>query len=239
MLQNIRRFYGKEIGACDGAIGHVRDFYFDDRTWAVRYLIADTGTWLTGRLVLLSPHAFGRFDQDEPIVSANLTRSQIEKAPSIDSHLSVSRQYEEAYYRHYGWPVYWKGGQLWGMDSFPALVPPPIQEPREEKASEKRADAHLRSTRAVTGYSIHAVDGLIGEVTDFLLDPRTWAIRELVVEAGHWYSGREIRIPPGKVDRISFEDSSVFVSLTKEDIQRTGEDEDARAGGATHVAGRS
>jgi len=191
------------------------------------------------RLVLLSPHAFSRLDQDEKVLVANLTRRQIENSPSIDSHLPVSRQYEEDYYRYYGWPVYWQGGQMWGMGNFPAVMNPPILAPVARKVPEKPGDAHLRSTRAVTGYSIHALDGMIGEVRDFLLDAKSWAIRELVVEAGHWYSGREIRIPPGKVDRISFEESSVFVSLTKEDIQRTADNEVAHAVGATHVAGRS
>jgi hypothetical protein len=62
MLQSIKQFYGIKLGASDGDIGHVKDFYFDDRNWAVRYLIADTGTWLSGRKVLLSPHSLGRLD---------------------------------------------------------------------------------------------------------------------------------------------------------------------------------
>jgi sporulation protein YlmC with PRC-barrel domain len=237
MPQNITKFYGKSIRASDGDIGHVKDFYFDDRTWTVRYLVADTGTWLQGRLVLLSPHAFARFDQDEKILFANLTRKRIENGPSIESHLPVSRQYEEEYFRYYGWPAYWQGGQMWGMGSFP-VIKPPVQVAMAKKASEKPVDAHLRSVRAVTGYHIQTVDGMIGEVSGFMLDTKSWAILEIVVEAGHWYSGREIRIPSGKVDRISFDDSSVFVSLTKEDIQRTGENEVAQAAGASHGAGK-
>ena len=59
MLQSIKQLYGEKLGASDGEIGHVKDFYLDDRNWAVRYLVADTGTWLPGRRVLLSPHAIG------------------------------------------------------------------------------------------------------------------------------------------------------------------------------------
>jgi hypothetical protein len=75
----------------------------------------------------------------------------------------------------------------------------------------------------VTGYPIHAADGEIGRVKGFLVDDRSWAIRELVVESGHWYSGKEIRLSTDKVNWISYNESKVHVSLTKADIQRTAE----------------
>jgi len=60
MLQHIKELYGDKLAALDGEIGRVRDVYFDDKTWVIRYVVADTGSWLTGRLVLLSPHAIRR-----------------------------------------------------------------------------------------------------------------------------------------------------------------------------------
>jgi hypothetical protein len=60
MLQSIKQLYGETLRASDGEIGHVKNFYFDDHNWAVRYVIVDTGAWLSGRLVLISPHAFGK-----------------------------------------------------------------------------------------------------------------------------------------------------------------------------------
>ena len=104
MLRSIKQLYGDKLGASDGEIGHVKDFYFDDQNWAIRYLVADTGSWLPGRQVLISPHSLGRLDQAEKILRVNLTRKQIEDSPSIESHKPVSRQYEEEYYRYYGWP---------------------------------------------------------------------------------------------------------------------------------------
>jgi sporulation protein YlmC with PRC-barrel domain len=240
MLQIIQDLYGKKLAAPDGdIIGHVKDFYFDDETWAVRYLVVDTGTWLTGRLVLLSPHAFGTLDKNAKVLPVHLTRARIENSPSIDSHLSVSRQYELEYYRYYGWPAYWEGGQIWGMGSFPAVTPTPPPTLVPSDPPEKPADAHLQSTRAITGYRIQTVDGMIGEVKDFLLDSKSWAISGVVADAGHWYSGKEVRIPTGKIDRISFDDSSIFVSLTKEDIQRTGDNEVARPADVFHGAGKT
>jgi sporulation protein YlmC with PRC-barrel domain len=237
MLQKIKELYGRKLAASDGEIGHVKDFYFDDDTWAVRYVVVDTGTWLEGRLVLLSPHAFLHLDKDAKVLPVHLSRAQIENSPSIASHLTVSRQFEEEYNRYYGWPAYWQGGQMWGMGSFPAIVPTPVPVATERSSPEKHGDSHLQSTRAITGYHIQAVDGMIGEVSDLLLHAKSWAICDLVVETGHLFAGKEIRITTSKINRISFDDSSVFVSLTLEDIKRTGDDEVAKGTGIAHGSG--
>jgi hypothetical protein len=63
-----------------------------------------------------------------------------------------------------------------------------------------------------------------------MVDDKSWVIRELLVEAGHWYSGKEIRILSAKVERITYEDSTVFVNLTKADIQATAEKNLVKAG---------
>ena len=126
MLQSIKELYGEKLNALDGEIGHVKDFYFDDQSWAVRYVVAETGTWLTSRQVLLSPLAFGTLYQDGRDILVNITKKQIEDSPSIELHKPVSRQYEEEYHRYYGWPYYWEGDGLWGgMRGFPILELPP------------------------------------------------------------------------------------------------------------------
>jgi hypothetical protein len=124
MLQSIKHLYRETLRASDGDIGHVKDFYFDDTNWAVRYVVADTGSWLSGRQVLLAPHAFGPLYQDGKILLVNLNRKQIENSPSIALHKPVSRQYEGEYYQYYGWPTVgdinqngrclWVGGELKG-----------------------------------------------------------------------------------------------------------------------------
>src|SRR5271170_7644268 len=163
MLQSIKLLFGNKLGALDGEIGHVKDFYFDDQNWAVRYVIADTGTWLPGRQVLISPYAFGGLQQAEKVLRVNLTGKQIEHSPAIESHKPVSRQYEEEYHRYYGWPDYWQGGGIWGMSGFPILTVPPKTPPGKPASGidsqHKRADAHLRSAQAVIGYHIKASDG--------------------------------------------------------------------------------
>jgi uncharacterized protein YrrD len=224
MLQNTKQFQGSRLSATDGEIGHIKDFYFDDKTWVIRYLVVDTGSWLTGREVLLSPHAFGKWDAEAKILHVNLTRKQIEKSPSPDAHKPVSRQYEMEFYRYYGWPAYWEGTDVWGMGGFPVMMPPAIPSTEPRTAHHHREDKHLRSTHSVTGYHIQARDGSIGRVTGFLVDDRQWTVRDLVVETGHWYAGKEVLIPASRVERISYEESKVYVDFTEADIQRTAED---------------
>jgi sporulation protein YlmC with PRC-barrel domain len=225
MLRSIKQLYGDKLGASDGDIGHVKDFYFDDQNWAVRYVVADTGTWLTERQVLISPHAFGSLHQAGKVLRVNLTRKQIENSPSIESHKTVSRQYEEEYYRYYGWPYYWQGDGLWGMSGFPILELPVKPLPSEQAAAinpqHERADAHLRSTQTVNGYHIKASDGTIGHVCDFMMDDKSWAIGQLVIKTGHRFSGKEVQIPTSKVDRISYPDSTVFVNFTGEAVEQS------------------
>lgn len=224
MLHNTTELYGDTLSALDGEIGSVNDFYFDDNNWVVRYLIVDTGSWLTGRTVLLSPHSFGNLDQLERKLNIKLTMEQIEKSPSIESHLPVSRQFERDYFTYYGFPAYWDGGGMWGAGGYPIMIPTHDDAAEGHKSFHHRDDKHLRSSQAVTGYTIHATDGEIGTVSGFMVDEKSWAIRDLVVETGSWFTGKEIKVPVSKVDRISYEDSTVYITLTKEDLQRTPED---------------
>lgn len=242
MLQDIKQFYGIKLGAIDGEIGHVKDFYFDDKSWALRYVVADTGSWLSGREVLLSPHAFspealGRFDPATKVLPVYLTKLQIENSPPIESHQPVSRQYEELYYTYYGWPTYWGDGAIMLGAGVPMVPAEPVAvSPGNHlhNGHNQRNDRHLQSTKSLTGFRIHATDGEIGSVTGFMVHGHRWAIGELIVETGHWYAGKTILLLTKNVSRISYEDSCVFVNLTKDDIRKTLPDDVAHVGGSRH-----
>ena len=230
MLQNIKSIYGYKLAALDGDIGHVQDFYFDDKAWTVRYLVVDTGSWLRGRQVLLTPHTFGHLDREGKALSINLTQKRIENSPSIELHKPVSRQYEIEYYRYYGWPAYWNAPAIDGFGGFPVVLAPSKDQIEAQRLHPHRADKHLRSTLAVTGYAIHATDGEIGAVSGFIVDDKSWVVRDLVIETGRWYSGKEVLIASGKIGRISYENSQVLVNLTKSAIQHTAEHEVVKPG---------
>jgi hypothetical protein len=222
MLRSIKQLQGNKLDATDGEIGSVKDFYFDDQSWAVRYVVAETGTWLTSRQVLLSPQAFSGVRQFAKTLLVDLTRQEIEDSPPIEWHKPVSRQFEEEYHRYYGWPGYWEGD---GMRNFPVLERPGIKLPDTAGAAiakkHKTADAHLRSTNAVRGYHLQASDGIIGHICDFMIGENSWVIGELVIKTGHRFSGNEVLLPVSRVSRISYEESTVFVNLTKEAVERS------------------
>jgi hypothetical protein len=226
MLQSIKQLIGNKLAATDGDIGQVRDFYFNDHNWAVRYVVVDTGHWLPGRQVLISPHAFGSIYAAGKAMLVKLTKKQIEDSPAIETHKPVSRQYEEEYHRYYGWPYYWEGDGLWGgMRGFPVLETPPKffkgEIPAVGVSKLERPDVHLRSTQAVNGYHIQATDGIVGHVCDFLMDDKSWAIKELVVKTGHRFTGKEVQVAISHVTQISYDQSKVFVNLTTDAVEKS------------------
>jgi uncharacterized protein YrrD len=221
MLSKAKTLHGYSLQSTDGeTIGKVKEFYFDDRHWTVRYLIADTGSWLTGRQVLISPYALVAVNSDHRNIVANLTKKQIEDSPSLDTDKPVSRQFEESYYGYYGWPPYWGGPYMWGA------YPCPVREREEWKEStqrEKAWDAHLRSTRAVSGYHIQALNGELGHVEDFIIEDETWAIRYLIVDTHNWWPGKKVLVSPQWIERVSWGESKVFVNLSREAIKQSPE----------------
>ena len=220
MLNKAKTLTGYKLGSLDGEIGKVQEFYFDDRHWTIRYLVADSGNWLTGRQVLISPYALGAVNGEEHSIAVDLTKKQIEGSPSLDSHKPVSQQFEQAYYGYYGWPSYWSGPFMWGLY-------PNIERNREKwgksNHGEKAWDRHLRGTRAVNGYHIQALDGEIGHVEDFIIDDETWAIRYLVVGTRNWWPGKKVLVSPRWIERVSWDESTVFVNLDRETIKQSPE----------------
>jgi len=197
MLIQAKKFKSFTLRARDGDIGKAKEFYFDDENWTVRYLVANTGGWLSYRLVLISPYALGPANEAEQVLPVDLTKKQIEESPSLNSDQPVSRQFETRYYSYYGWPNYWSGPKIWGESVYPGhqrggvnwpggMAIPPVGSsiPRGKDAATNGAavhrevvgDPHLRSTEHVTGHHIQALDGEIGHVEDFIIDDETWAI---------------------------------------------------------------
>ena len=128
MLQAIKKLDHCRVIATDGQVGTVRDVYFDDERWVVRYLVVETGSWLSARRVLISPYAVRFIDWQTRAVVVNLTRDQVQKSPHIDTDKPVSRQQEDEFNRHYGYPQYWPYSTYWAWGEVPLLVPPNQQD---------------------------------------------------------------------------------------------------------------
>lgn len=229
MLFGMKELVGFELAARDGETGHVRGAYFDDEHWVVRHLVVETGSWLSGRDVLISPHSIENIDRARRRIQANLSRQQIEDAPDIDTDRPVSRQQEISYYDYYNYPYYWGGVGLWGMAAYPmagaglAVTPGNGGLPKEaaEMAAAQKAagDPHLRSSSEVIGYHIEAIDGDIGHIDDFLFEERSWAIRYAVVDTRNWLPGRLVLIAPRMIENVVWSKGEVHVNLTREAVK--------------------
>jgi len=237
MLRSMKDLHGFTIGATDGDIGTVTDGYFDDLSFTVRYVVVDTGGWLAERKVLLSPIAFRKMDWAAKRITAALTKAQVEKSPNIDTDKPVSRQHETAYYGYYGYSPYWAGDYLWGAYPYPYLGTGPTlgvaDLAREQRwnwaaKAKERADPHLRSAQAVTGYYIQATDGDIGHVEDFLVDDRAWAIRYMLVDTTNWWAGKKVLVAPAWIQRVDWGESKVHVTVTRAQIKASPEYDPAR-----------
>ena len=235
MFRSATGFKGMTIAALDGNIGSVKDLYFDDRTWTVRYLVVDTGTWLPGRQVLISPLSVqGTSSKDEVAVSLN--QEQVKGSPSIDTDRPVNRQHETELLSYYGYPYYWAGPYRWGLADYAGAltIPPlppsdPVAEEMAARARQEQGDPSLRSVLDVTGYSIAASDGAIGHVEDFLIDEPAWAIRYMVVDTRNWLPGKKVIVSPEWIESVSWPESTVHVSLRRDHIEAAPEYDPTRS----------
>ncbi len=220
MFLSVNDVQGYALQATDGRLGTVRDVLFDDRSWALRYLVAETGGWLARRKVLLAPAAFGTPDSQRKEFPVALSRQQVADSPPIEADAPVGVQIEAQLTRYYGWP------SIGGVDGPPAFGLVPMGAPipmachsgtRTEPA--ETGNPHLRSAREIIGYGLEATDGAAGTVDDFLIDTAGWAIRYMVIDAGAWLDGRRILLPPPWVQAFDWTARRVNADLSRERVE--------------------
>jgi hypothetical protein len=222
MLRSVKTLYNYVLEAADGEIGRCKDFLFDDVRWTVRYMVADTGKWLPGRKVLISPISLGKPDWNSRLFPVRLTKRQIDEAPDLDEDAPVSRQYEIKWTQYYGWPIYWGGEHAWGAVAYPGASYD-AKTTKNETVEVDSGDHHLRSVDEVTGYRIQATDDNIGHVEDFIIDDQTWTVRYMVVDTRNWLPGRKVLVAPLWITSIDWAESKVRVDLTREQVKDSPE----------------
>lgn len=181
MLLGIKQLIDMRIAALDGTIGHVFEFYFDDHSWVLRYLIAQTGNILTRRRVLLAKESFGQLVRTSTAFPVNLKKKQVRNSPDIQSTLPVSHQRAQQIYNYYGWPYYF--GEIPAIDS--ASSPHP----------EEHHDSHLRRIRQIIKYTVISRTGKAGRVANLLLDNHNWTIPYLIIKTGPLISNQNVIVP--------------------------------------------
>jgi uncharacterized protein YrrD len=228
MLYDISDFGGLRVLGRDGEVGKLHDVYFEDDSWTIRYLVVDTGGWLTGRKVLVAPHAIRGLKLDESAIDTNLSRGQIESSPDFSTDKPVSRQFETSVYGHYGYPYYWRGPYLWGVTPYPYgedMPEQPLPQTDMERNAREAGEQypHLRSAKEVIGYYVEATDGSLGHIDTLLVDKRSWQVKAVVVDTKNWLPGKRVMIPPPAVARIDWPEHKVYVNATRAAIESSPE----------------
>ena len=224
MLRALRDLEGYSVAATDGDIGRVVDFLLDDKHWAVRYLVVETGGFFDGRRVLVSPISFGRCDWVTRHFHVSLTKDAVKGSPSVDLDRPVSRQHEADLLGYYGYPLYWGFPAVWGFGAFPGMLAgaAPMHLPAKTDGGPP-SDSHLRSAREVRGYHIRGTDGTIGHVDDFTVDVETWQVRYLVVDTSNWWMGKKVLVAPHWASSVNWGSREVHVDISREAVRSSPE----------------
>lgn len=209
MTWKVSDLKGDDVLARDGSIGTLDDVYFDDDDWAVRYMVVETGDWIPGRRMLISPHAVESGISDPGKLRIGATRDELKAAPGADADAPVAEQQRIAQAKGFGPPYYWSNPVLWAAEA-------PVALPAHEK---READPHLRSSSEVIGYDVQARDGPIGRVEDFVVDEGSWTILDVVIDTSKWWPGGGVRVHPQYVERIDWAARKVHVRLSREQLK--------------------
>lgn len=228
MIRSVKDLHRCTVAARDGDIGQVTDLYFDDERWVIRYLVVDAKKLEPRTWVLISPMSVANVDWASGAITLSVTTNQVRNSPDIDADKPVSRQREAEYLRYYQYPYYWGGAGLWGAGLSPAVVAPmgvnmPPDRAAEQTDEEKAdsADSHLRSTREVIGYHIHAIDGELGHIDDFLVDDESWAIGYALVDTSNWWFGRKVLLDPELIRDVNWSAQKVSVGLSRQALKNS------------------
>ena len=222
MLVSLNELHGSSVNATDGDVGQVKDVYFDDRHWTIRFMVVDIHPWVPlSPKNLISPISLREFNNKEHVLHVSISKDKVKNSPKIEEHEPVSREFEQQYFDYYAYGYYWLGTETWGEYAYPtALVDHKTLVLEGVMSEETKTTNHLRSTNEITHYGIDAIDGEKGHIKDFICDTYNWSIRYLVVDTRDWLpGGKKVLISPDHLDTLNWQDKTVTCNINLEQIK--------------------
>jgi hypothetical protein len=215
MQRRVSAFKNYTIEAPDGNVGYISDILFEDNDWNLRWFVINVGSWLSGRKLLIHPAALGRPDIRQRAFPVTLTKAEVEASPDITADQPVSLQMEQQQQAYYAYSPMWDAGAYGGngfglSDGMMSNIGG-----RMHYDTGPAGDPHLRSLAEVVGYHIHALDGDIGHLDDFLVDDETWKLEFIVVDTKNWGFGKHVLISPAQIKDIDWGSRYVRIDLTR------------------------
>lgn len=224
MKLSIKSLLGYSIAAQDGDIGILEEFYLDDETLTIRYIVVGTGHWWLGKKVLIPTDLLDPADWALKSFPVNLTRDQIKNSPGIDTEKPVSRQQESELYKHYGNAIYWTphvfSKSIWGLNGILPATTERVSGKDIESDERRNSELHLRSTRTLSGYRVQGTDGKIGKVEDLIIEDKMWVLHQFVIDTSVWFPGKRLLMSSKCIKEISWDDSIIFVDMSGNDVER-------------------
>lgn len=230
MLRKLKNLEGFTIHGKDDDLGKVKDFYFDQQRFGLRYVVVDTGNWLKHQKTLISTKSFTKINYEQEEILVDLTSDELEEAPSLDKNKPISKVMEEKLVKHFDWPIYWVSPHPTDGPAIQAgsVIREVLFDFNELTAEEKRTkendvESNLRSFNEVRGYHIQAEDKEFGHLEDLFVDEEDWAIRYLLIDTRNILPGKDVLIAPEWLELISWNEEKIFVNKTKEEIKNAPE----------------
>jgi sporulation protein YlmC with PRC-barrel domain len=213
MLRSIEEILGYKLQASDGHLGRVKDVHFDDTSWAVRYILVDSGGWLVGRQIVLAPQVLGEPDPNSRQMSVALGRQRIEDSPVIMRERGLTLGEQRLLAEYYDW-------SLPPAQRREAAAPPSVADSGGRPArtllqsqQAEQLDAHLKSLREMIGYHVRARGVDVGHIEDVLVQTDGWLLRYLVVDTRNLVPGKKVLVSPAWVPRVEWSGGVVDVDL--------------------------
>ncbi|WP_296051538.1 PRC-barrel domain containing protein [uncultured Alteromonas sp.] len=206
------------IHATDGDIGACQDLLIDDEQWIVRYIVADTNTWLPlSRKVVITPISIDNLQADEETMAVSLTREALKNSPSLEEHQPVSREYESLFYQYFGYGYYWTGPGAWGEYAHPLEL---VNSDIEDHIAERKDNSHLRSCDELTGYTIALSDAQTGHVEDFIIQLPQWSVSHLIINLNDWLpGGKRVKIDSRHIRHIDWAGHVIELDISKKELE--------------------
>ncbi|MFT6903132.1 MAG: hypothetical protein ACJAXS_003354 [Colwellia sp.] len=191
MLINLKTLSGSSIHTLEGDIGQIKDIYFDDRHWTIRFLVVDIQPWVPlSTKTLISPISLLEFNAKEHRLNVSISKEKVKNSPQVKEHETVSREFEKSYFDCYAYGYYWVGPRAWGEYAYPmALNTQNIAQIDNQQNDKAKTSNHLRSANEIMHYGIDALDDKKGYIKDLIWNTYNWSLRYLVVDIRDWLPG--------------------------------------------------
>lgn len=236
MLRKLKTLEGFTVHGRDGKLGKVKDFYFDQHRFILRYIVIDTGNWLKHEQTLISTDSFQEINYKDQEILVDLKADELEKGPSIKKNQPVSKVMEAKVVKHHGWPFYWTNAHSGtipkievGNGTREMLFNYEYLSDEEKQLKEEEVESNLRSFNEISGYHIQTENKEFGHLEDLFVDEEDWLIRYLLIDTRNILPGKDVLIAPEWLDHISWNQEKIYVSKTKEQIKNAPEYREERS----------